>query len=298
MSLWKDTNAVAFTIPWIDGSIHTTSSKAFAQQEREKLDRLINSPSTISWWALLGKIGIGLVIGALMAVLLFVLFWAVGSLVSSGSPKALGLGTPQAPHELSWLIKLFLGFIISFIGNLLLITAYGLFFSQKYSNLGKSIGLLLLTNAILSIGMLALFLIFQGNAQAPILLFVLYVCLSLFLSFSQIEFVVNPNYAASSLMGNVVGLCISLIVLSIAFAKSIDISVANDDSEMLMLLTPIFSFPLMIFGQGIWEIIYAKMYENGANPFYLPSRAELDRETLLEQQQQEFEQEKINIELE
>lgn len=232
-----------------------------------------------------------------MAVLLFVLFAAVGSLVSSGSPKALGLGAPQAPHELSWLIKIFLGFIISFLGNLLLITAYGLFFSQKYTNLGKTIGLLLLTNAILSMGMFALFLIFQGNAQAPILLFVLYVCLSLFLSFSQIEFVVNPNYAASSLMGNVIGLCISLVVLSVAFSKSIDISVANDDSEMLMLLTPIFSFPLMIFGQGIWEIIYAKMYENGANPFYLPSRAELDTQTLLEQQKQELEQEKVNIEL-
>ena len=98
-------------------------------------------------------------------------------------------------------------------------------------------------------------------------------------------------------MGNVIGLCISLVVLGVSFSKSIDISVANDDSEMLMLLTPIFSFPLMIFGQGIWEIIYAKMYENGANPFYLPSRAELDTQTLLEQQKQELEQEKVNIEL-
>lgn len=129
------------------------------------------------------------------------------------------------------------------------------------------------------------------------ILFVLYVCLSLFLSFSQIEFVVNPNYAASSLMGNVIGLCIALVVLGGLLGTSISTNVNDNDPQKLMLLTPLLSFPLMIFGQGIWEIIYAKMYENGANPFYLPSRAELDTQTLLEQQKQELEQEKVNIEL-
>lgn len=129
------------------------------------------------------------------------------------------------------------------------------------------------------------------------ILFVLYVCLSLFLSFSQIEFVVNPNYAASSLMGNVIGLCVALVVLGGLLGTSISTNVNDNDPQKLMLLTPLLSFPLMIFGQGIREIIYAKMYENGANPFYLPSRAELDTQTLLEQQKQELEQEKVNIEL-
>lgn len=64
-----------------------------------------------------------------------------------------------------------------------------------------------------------------------------------------------------------------------------------------MLLTPLLSFPLMILGQGLWEIIYAKMYENGANPFYLTSRAELDTQTLLEHQQEEQVQESVNVEL-
>lgn len=289
-------SSISFTIPWIDGTPNSLHPNVFWEQ-REKLDRLINAPSVLSWWELLWKITIGLVIWALMAVFLFVLFAAVGSLVGTSAPEVGGLGVRASQHELSWLINLFLGFFVSFLGNLVLIVVYAFFFSQKYSKIWKTIWLLLLTNALLSLGMIWLFLILQDISWAPVILFVLYVCLSLFLSFSQIEFVVNPNYAASSLMGNVIGLCLALVVLGGLFGTSISTNVNDNDPQKLMLLTPLLSFPLMIFGQGIWEIIYAKMYENGANPFYLPSRAELDTQTLLEQQKQELEQEKINIEL-
>ena len=43
--------------------------------------------------------------------------------------------------------------------------------------------------------------------MAEVVLFALYLCLSLFLSFSQMEFVVNPNYSASSLIGNALECC-------------------------------------------------------------------------------------------
>lgn len=232
-----------------------------------------------------------------MAVLLFVLFGAVGSLMGTSIPETTGLGAVAHQHELSWLINLFLGFLVSFVGNLLLITAYGFFFSQKYLQIWKTIWLLLLTNAILSVGMVALFLIFQSTQNAPVVLFVLYVALSLFLSFSQIEFVVNPNYAASALMGNALGLCIVFIVLWGFWSSSLATNVNTNDAQKLMLLTPLLSFPLMIFGQGLREIIYVKMYENGANPFYLASKAELDTQTLLEHQQEELSQESVNVEL-
>lgn len=145
--------------------------------------------------------------------------------------------------------------------------------------------------------MVALFLIFQSKPNAPVILFVLYVSLSLFLSFSQMEFVVNPNYSASSLMGNALGFCLCLMILGGLLGASITSSVNDNDPQKLMLLTPLLSFPLMIFGQGIREIIYAKMYENGANPFYLPSKAELDTQTILEHQQEEQAQESVNVEL-
>lgn len=289
--------SISFTIPSIDGWMVPTHPDDFSRQQRQKLDRLVNAPSSLSWWALLGKIALGLMIWALMAVLLFVLFGAVGSLMGTSIPETTGLGAIAHQHELSRLINLFLGFLVSFVGNLLLVTAYGFFFSQKYLQIWKTIWLLLLTNAILSAGMVALFLIFQSTQNAPVILFVLYVALSLFLSFSQIEFVVNPNYSASALMGNALGLCIVFIVLWGFGSSSLTTNVNTNDAQKLMLLTPLLSFPLMIFGQGLREIVYAKMYENGANPFYLASKAELDTQTLLEHQQEERSQESVNVEL-
>lgn len=70
-----------------------------------------------------------------MAVFLFVLFAAVGSLVGTSAPEVGGLGVRASQHELSWLINLFLGFFVSFLGNLVLIVVYAFFFSQKYSKI-------------------------------------------------------------------------------------------------------------------------------------------------------------------
>jgi len=67
-----------------------------------------------------------------MAGLLFFFFFGGGGLMGTSIPETTGLGAVAHQHELSWLINLFLGFLVSFVGNLLLITAYGFFFSQKY----------------------------------------------------------------------------------------------------------------------------------------------------------------------
>jgi hypothetical protein len=77
---------------------------------------------------------------------------------------------------------------------------YTFFFSGKYTDVGKTVGLLLLTNGILSVGIAVVFLMFKDLPNASIVVFVLYVCLATFVSACQIEFVVNPNYAAPSLM--------------------------------------------------------------------------------------------------
>lgn len=145
-------------------------------------------------------------------------------------------------------------------------------------------------------GMIALFLLLKEVQMAEVVLFVVYVSLSLFLSFSQIEFVVNPNYSASSLIGNVLGLCLCLVVMGMLWVPA-HASVDKTRPYMLIWQSTLIAFPLMILGQGLWEIVYAKIYENGANPFYLPSKAELDTETILEHQAEEQTQESVNVEI-
>jgi hypothetical protein len=288
--------SVSFNITWIDGGLNPINPNEFVKKERKKIDRIINAPVWIWWWELLWKILIGVVIWALMAVLLFVLFWMVWSLVWWWISDAQWLWLDNKEHQLAWVINLFLWFVVSFLWNMLLLLAYTFFFSNKYPQVWKTVWILLLTNIILSWGMAALFVAFKDKTWASTVLFVLFVCLSVFLSFCQIEFWVNPNYASSSMMWNVLGLCVTLTVLWSMLVPKLT-SVADTWIQQLMLLTPVLSFPIMIFWQWVWDVIYAKLYELWSNPFYLPSPAELDTETLLEQQRMESKQEEVTVDL-
>lgn len=110
------------------------------------------------------------------------------------------------------------------------------------------------------------------------------------------EFVVNPNYSASALAGGTIGFLLSLVVLGVLWKASYN-AVETSSQYTVVLLATLVSFPLMILGQGLWEIVYHKIYETGANPFYLPSQAELDTQTILENQKKEAEAEQVNVDL-
>lgn len=296
----KSNAAVSFVIPWIDWGLSPVNPAAVAKEQRAKLDRLLNAPSTIGGWALLGKIIIGVIVWILMAVLFYVLFLTVGGLLwwwgAEGGLSWAGL-LDNEESQFAWIISLFLWFVVSFVGNLFLMVIYTFFFSGRYKDIWKTVWLLLLTNGILAIGMAVIFLMFKDIKNASVVWFVLYVCLATFLSTCQMEFVVNPNYSASSLMGCCLGFCISISVLTVMLVPSLNQSVNNTSSQMMIFLTPILVFPLMILGQGLWDIVYGKFYELGANPFYLKSRAELDTEALLEEQKQEYDREEVTVNL-
>ena len=288
--------SVSFVIPWIDWGMAPINPNKIAKDQRKQLDRLVNAPSTISGWALLWKIGIGLVVWALMAVVYFTLAGILGTLMwGSWEVTSSGLWFLTSENQFAWIVNLLLWFVIAFVWNLVLMVIYTFFFSGKYTDVGKTVGLLLLTNGILSVGIAVVFLMFKDLPNASIVVFVLYVCLATFVSSCQIEFVVNPNYSASALMWCCLGFCVSIMVLSALLGPSLQSNVNTDSAKTLMLLTPLLAFPLMILWQGLWDVVYGKIYETGSNPFYLPSRAELDTETLLEQEKQELEHEEVTV---
>lgn len=51
-------SSISFTIPSIDGGIAPTNPDDFSRQQRQKLDRLVNAPSSLSGWALLEKMAL------------------------------------------------------------------------------------------------------------------------------------------------------------------------------------------------------------------------------------------------
>ncbi|PZM86924.1 MAG: hypothetical protein DLD55_04045 [candidate division SR1 bacterium] len=282
-------------IPSIDGKRGAFQPQAILQQERAKLDRLVNAPNDISGWSLLGKMVLGVIVGAMMSLILVLVMSAFG-LAVKGEGGGTGVGIEAGTHPLARLILAFLGFLITFFGSQILVLLYGVFFSHKYTQQSKTSGLLLLTNTVLFAFMMGVFVLL-GTVKpgAEVVLFVLYVCIAVFLSFAQIEFVVNPNYASSSLAGCTIGFMLSLIVAGVLWKGAIatpDVSAPY----MLVWISTLIVFPLMIFGQGIREIIYYKIYETGANPFYIPSQAELDTQTILDNQKQEAKDEAVNVE--
>ena len=280
-------------LPSLDGG-KGVSAQMITQEQRAKLDKIINAPSSLSGRSLIGKVIIGLVIWAIMSVMLFFVMSLFGLTLQETSGSTTGVGITNAVHPLAWLILLFLGLVITVAGNQLLLFVFWVLFSEKYRQKGKTSGLLLLSNTILFAMMIGLFVIFQDMSWAPALLFAFYVCFALFLSFAQMEFVVNPNYSASSLAGCTIGFMISLIVLWAMWKASFN-TVESSSQYIVVLIASLVSFPLMIFGEGLWEIVYSKIYEMGANPFYLPSQAELDTQTIIENQQKEAATERVNV---
>ena len=287
------TPAFHTSLPTLDGK-NGISAQMITQEQRAKLDKIINAPSSISGRSLIGKVILGLVIWAIMSVVLFFVMSLFGLTLQGSAGATSGVGITSSVHPLAWLILLFLGLLITVAGNQLLLFVFGALYSEKYRQKAKTSGLLLLSNTILFAMMIGLFVIFQDMSGAPALLFAFYVCFALFISFAQMEFVVNPNYSASSLAGCTIGFMISLIVLG-AMWKASHNDVETSSQYMVVLVACLVSFPLMIFGQGLWEIVYAKVYETGANPFYLPSQAELDTQTIIENQQKEAAAERVNV---
>lgn len=72
-----------FEIPSIDGGKINLRPQNIAQEERSKLDKIINTPSNISGRSLLGKTLLGVVVGAMMSIILLVVMSAFGVAVKT-----------------------------------------------------------------------------------------------------------------------------------------------------------------------------------------------------------------------
>jgi len=109
------------------------------------------------------------------------------------------------------------------------------------------------------------------------------------------DFLSHPNYAASSLMGNLVGFMLSCTVY---FAVAMGALKNDATGTLILLISPsLIGYTVTLFGSSVWDMIYYKLFERGNNPFYLPSLSELRREEQEEIKKQEKLNEEINVEL-
>jgi hypothetical protein len=142
---------------------------------------------------------IGLVIGGVIAALLFIILSFMGGMFTS----AFGQQGVSSVNPLLSLVLLFIGFLSTFIGNIAIGGIYSLFYNKKYYNTGKMFGLIFLTNGILFFFLAPIYIVFASQIDILFLILGFHILFSVFTSAAQIEFSTNPNYSASALMGNI-----------------------------------------------------------------------------------------------
>ncbi len=226
---------------------------------------LSTEPAKTSGWALFGKFLIGLLVWCIISILLFIILSFVwGIFVDTMSQKSeFVIKNPMLP-----LLILFVGFLASFLGNLSVAWIYGLFFGDRYTSISKTIGILLLTNGILFVFFIPIYLMFSSDINTLFVLLGLHIIFSIFVSNQQVETISKPNHGPSSLVGTTLWFVFVVLVYSIVW-KIANVW-SNQNQIYLLLLTPsIIWFSLMPLGFGIRERIYYKMYELWNNWFYV-----------------------------
>jgi hypothetical protein len=191
--------------------------------------------------------------------------------------SAFGAQAGSTVNPLLSLVLLFIGFLSTFIGNIAVGGVYSLFFNKKYYNTSKMFGLLFLTNGILFFFLAPIYIVFSSQIDVLFLILGFHILFSVFTSASQIEFSTNPNYSASSFMGNVLGFALAFLAYALIY-KSSGSAAVQQKIYLFMLLPPILGYALIPFGSGLREKIYYKFYEMGNNGFYIPSCTEAEEE--------------------
>lgn len=283
---------MAFDLPpsleWLD----TMPNPNTFWKKPQKAKNLFNEPGNLSGWQLFWKTGIGLVIGGVIAALLFIVMAFIGGMLTSAIGQQ--TGTWGTSNPMLSIILLFIGFLSTFIGNIAVAGIYNLFFSKKYYDGAKTFGLLLLTNGLLFFILAPIYIVFSSQIQSLFIILGFHIIFSVFVSACQMEFSANPNYSASALMGNIIGFAWSFLVYSIFYKWSIAGGVESQ-TYLMMLLPSILWYTLIPFGAGIREKIYYRFYEMGNNGFYIASPSEIaDAQTAQERASQD--ENDINIE--
>lgn len=173
------------------------------------------------------------------------------------------------------LVLLFIWFISTFIGNIAIGWVYNLFFNRKYYNTSKMFGLLLLTNGILFFFFAPVYVVFANQIDVLFLILGFHILFSVFASAAQIEFSTNPNYSASSFMGNVLWFTLAFLAYALIYKMS-GAAAIQQKIYLFMLLPSVIGYGLIPFWAGIREKIYYKFYELWNNWFYIASTTETE----------------------
>lgn len=228
-----------------------------------QLDDAHTAPYNPTWWQIMGKLSIGFFVGLCISFVVFGIIAVVGKNIFMDTLN------PLLP-----LIMLLIAFLCTFIGNIAIWLVYNLVYSEKYYDMSKIFGLVLLSNFLLFLTFAPVYLLFTDNVDVQFLVLSFHIVFGIFISLSLIEFLSNPNYASSHLIGTMIGFMVTMLLYLFVFKNSQTGNIA-DNLYYLIIIPPLLGYSLSPFFHAIWELIYYKFYEMWNNFFYLPGLNEI-----------------------
>jgi hypothetical protein len=275
------TESKNFEIPPIGSSQIWIDSMQKKDIKKPDVKIFDNAPNDVTIWSFFGKIFIGVVVWICVAALLFATLTAIWWLTWSDDGNI---------NSILWVLLPVVWFVVWFVWNLVLAWLYNIFFSKRYYNLWKMFGLIFTSSLILFIFFFLIYVLFKDMRSLYTILW-FQIIFELFISVNLIDFLSQPNYSASSLMGNTLW-CVLSVIIHLAIVSSI-----TEFNILFIVLSAVLAYTMTIFGAGIWDAIYYKFYEWWSNPFYLPSLNELREERQKEETKKEKEEEEVNVDM-
>lgn len=244
--------------------------------EAEKNIQLGNEPNHFSWWQIVWKTGIWLGVGIAIGFLTFIIL-----LMASGILEPVlennAMNAWLAINPLIPLIFVIIAFITTFIGNVLLVGVYNLFYSTKYYDLGKMFSMTLLSNVIVFFVFTPLYLLFSTNINGLFTILGFHVLFAIFTGLTHMEILTNPNYSSSHLLGTTIGLSVSALIF-LVLVKTWSNAQGATAKQLLILLPAIIGYVFIPFFHALREKVYYKFYENGNDFLYLPTLQEIQKQ--------------------
>jgi hypothetical protein len=190
-------------------------------------------------------------------------------------------------------------FIAWFVWNLALSWLYNIFFSKRYYNFGKMFWLIFVSSLIIFLFFFAIYSLsyslFDKNVILLYTILWFQIIFELFISINLMDFLSQPNYSASSLIGNTLWFVLAVVMhlIMIWIMKTPN----SQNSLRCILWSAMLAYTMTVLWAWIWDAIYYKFYEWWNNPFYLPSLNELREERKKEEVKKSEEEEEVNVEV-
>jgi len=232
-----------------------------------------NQPINPTWWQILGKLGVWLLVGLVLAAFVFVMFILLGSTIDEAVKNSVN---HLAFSPLVWLSFLGIWILWSLIWNLILSMIYSLIWQEDYYDVKLMSSSILSVNLLLLIPFLFMYFFVGAVVQDIKILFLVFwfhLFFSVYISLTVIDLVKNPNYSSVYVIGNSIWFIWAILIFLVIFFVSSGTS--WEVEKNILFFPPILAFSLIPFFATVFEKIYYKFYEMGNDFLYIPSISEV-----------------------